>query len=181
MTPSTSDDLAFAPPPRQMRRERFVARFGAIYEHSPWVAERAWDAGLSAGSDRVAGLAATMAAVVAAASEEEKLALISAHPDLAGRLALRGELGAHSAVEQASAGLDSLSAADFARFQNLNTAYRQRFGFPFVIAVRGLTPAAILAAFEKRLENDRAREIKTALAEIDKIARLRLKAMVAEG
>ena len=181
MAPSAQDDLAFAEPPRRLGRAKFVERFGAVYEHSPWVAERAWETGLNAASDHVAGLAAAMAAVVAVASEEEKLALVSAHPDLAGRLALRGELGAHSATEQASAGLDALSAADFARFQSLNTAYRERFGFPFVIAVRGLTPAVILTAFEARLQNDKPSEIKTALAEIDKIAHLRLRAMAAEG
>jgi len=115
-----------------------------------------------------------MVGVVAAAPDEAKVALIAAHPDLAGRVAREGRLTAASAFEQAGAGLDALSPAEIARFDADNGAYRTRFGFPFVICARENTKASILAALARRRENDRATEIATALAEIAKIARLRM-------
>lgn len=140
----------------------------ALFEHSPWVEERA-DSRPSSG-DRHADLMA----VVEAASEEEKLALIRAHPELAGRAVVDGTLTKASAAEQSSAGLDRLLPHEFVRFQSLNSAYRNRFGFPFIICVRLTDKAGILAAMEARLVNDRETEIAAAIAEIGKIVKLRL-------
>ena len=140
----------------------------ALFEHSPWVEERA-DARPSSG-DRHADLMA----VVRHAAPEEQLALIRAHPELAGKAAVDGSLTQASAAEQASAGLDRLTQEEFDRFQALNAAYRQKFGFPFIICVRLTDKAGILAAMERRLANDRDTEIATALDEIGEIVRLRL-------
>ena len=140
----------------------------ALFEHSPWVEARA-DARPSSG-DRHADLMA----VVHDATPEEQLALIRAHPELAGKAAVDGSLTEASAAEQASAGLDRLSQAEFDRFHALNRAYREKFGFPFIICVRLTDKAGILAAMERRRANDRDTEIATALDEIGKIARLRL-------
>jgi 2-oxo-4-hydroxy-4-carboxy-5-ureidoimidazoline decarboxylase len=141
----------------------------ALFEHSPWVEARA-DAGPSSG-DRHADLMA----VVHAASPEEQLTLIRAHPELAGKAAVA--LTEASAAEQASAGLDRLTQAEFDRLHALNAAYRQKFGFPFVICVRRTDKAGILAAMERRLANDRDTELSTALGEIGEIVRLRLESI----
>jgi len=156
-------------------KQAFVARYGGIYEHSPWVAECASVA--VADEADVDAIANAMAACVDAAPREERLALIRAHPDLAGRARVGGALTADSEAEQSSAGLDQCSPEEYERFQALNDAYHARFGFPFVVAVRELSRAGILARFEQRLENDRDTEFETAIAEIHKIARLRLHAM----
>lgn len=140
----------------------------ALFEHSSWVEARA-DA-LPSSGDRHADLMA----VVAAASGEERLALIRAHPELAGKAAIDGTLTRASAAEQASAGLDRLTPAEFARFHDLNARYRARFGFPFIICVRLTDKAGILAAMEARLANDPETEIAAAIDEIGKITRLRL-------
>lgn len=140
----------------------------ALFEHSPWIEARA-DA-LPATGDRHADLMA----VVHAATADEQLALIRAHPELAGKAAIDRTLTAASAAEQASAGLDRLSEAEFARFHALNAAYRERFDFPFIICVRLTDKAGILAAMEQRLRNDRETEIVTAIAQIGEIVRLRL-------
>jgi len=153
----------------------FIARYSGIYEHSPWVAELV--APLASENDSVDTLAELMADCVDNAATEKQLALIRAHPDLAGKARLAGELTRESSEEQASAGLDQCSAEEYSRFQALNTAYREKFGFPFVMAVRGSDRKAILEAFAARLENDYALEFETALLEIHKIARLRLDSM----
>ena len=153
----------------------FVRRFGGIYENSPWVAELA-----AAHVDESAGvesIARVMADCVDNASRERQLALIRAHPDLAGRAAVAGELTAESTEEQSSAGLDQCTPDEFERFTGLNEQYRIKFGFPFVMAVRGRSRDEILAAFERRLGHDYDAEFETALEEIHKIARLRLEAM----
>ncbi len=155
-----------------MKEREFIARYGGIYEHSAWVAEKA--AELVDDSADVDVIARVMADCVDNASRERRLALIKAHPDLAGKAAVAGELTDESETEQSSAGLDRCSPDEFARFQALNTAYRRKFGFPFVMAVRNSTRAQILAAFESRLENDYDEEFETALLEIHKIARMRL-------
>jgi OHCU decarboxylase len=154
----------------------FVATLGTIYEHSPWVAQRSLT---KRPFSDIAALATAMASIVAQATEAEQTALILAHPDLAGRLARAGALEAASAGEQAGLGLDRLSDAEFDRFDQLNTAYRTRFGFPFIIAVKRHTRASVLAAFEARLNHDHATERATALREIDLIARLRLDSLLA--
>ena len=141
----------------------------ALFEHSPWVEQRA-DARPSSG-DRHADLMA----VVREATPDEQLALIRAHPELAGKAAVDGSLTEASAAEQASAGLDRLTQDEFDRFHALNADYRKKFGFPFIICVRLTDKAGILAAMERRLANDRATEIATAIEQIGEIVRLRLK------
>ena len=151
--------------------DRFVETLGGIFEHSPWVADAVAPLRPFASLD---ALHAAMAAAVAAAGESEKLALLRAHPDLAGKLARAGALTDASTAEQASAGLDRLSEEEFQRFTAFNIAYTEKFGFPFIIAVRENTKASILAAFGRRITNSREAEFTTALAEVAKIARLRL-------
>ncbi len=153
----------------------FVRRYGGIYEHSAWVAERA-EAHLGGCRDPEE-IAKAMAQCVDNAALDEQLELIQAHPDLAGRAAVAGELTAASASEQAGAGLDRCSAREYEQLQKLNRDYREKFGFPFVMAVRGRSRAEILAAFAARLDNDPETEFQAALAEIHKIARMRLLAM----
>jgi OHCU decarboxylase len=149
-----------------MSRGAFLARFGPVYEASSWVAEGVWPDP----PDDLAGLAAAMAAVVDAAPRERRLALIRAHPELASR----AKMADASVAEQAGAGLDQCSPAEFEAFQRLNAAYNARFGFPFIIAVKGLGRADILAAFEARLANDPQVEFDTAIAQIHRIAGFRL-------
>ena len=167
----------FHPPPREMSRQEFVARFGGVYEHSPWIAEALYDRGLTPAEDTPDGLAAALATVLASAGDDAKLALIRAHPDLAGRAAIAGDLTATSKSEQAGAGLDQCTPEEYRRFQELNEAYRQKFGFPFILAVAGKSRRDVLAAFDARLENDPNTEFCAALDEIDTIARFRLQAM----
>ena len=155
----------------------FIAHYAAVYEHSPWVAEQV--APFVGDNDDATQIAALMADCVDNAATQRQLELIRAHPDLAGKAQLAGELSADSTAEQAGAGLDQCSPDEFERFQSLNSAYRDKFGFPFVMAVRGSTRHEIIAAFAERLENDYDLEFETALAEIHKIARLRLDAMEA--
>lgn len=151
--------------------DAFVARFATLFEHSPWVVERA------AKRRPFADLHAGLMQVVADASEAERLALIRAHPELAGKAAIDRTLTAESTAEQASAGLDRLTPAEYDRFHVLNAAYRERFDMPFIICVRLTDKAGILAAIESRLANDRATEVDAAIAEIGKIVRLRLEDM----
>ena len=164
--------------PSQMEKADFVARFGGIFEHSPWIAERAWGLELGPAHDTPAGLHNALARMFRSASEAERLGVLTAHPDLAGKLAAAKRLTAESTAEQASAGLDALTDAERARFTELNTAYVARHGFPFIIAVRDNTKASILAAFEARLNNDRTTEFATACAQVERIARLRLEDML---
>lgn len=164
----------FKVPPSTMDRKRFIEVFGRIYEHSPWIAETVFDAGLLPADDSIDELHRAMAAVVDRAPEPRRLALLCAHPDLAGKLALRGAITAESTGEQASAGLDKCSPAEFERFSQLNEAYKLKFGFPFIMAVKGRSRSEILAAFEARSGNDRATELQTAIQQVNEIARLRL-------
>jgi 2-oxo-4-hydroxy-4-carboxy-5-ureidoimidazoline decarboxylase len=162
-----------------LSREAFIRRYGGIYEHSAWVAEAAWDRGASAAA--ADELPALLASCVDRASDDAKLALIRAHPDLAGRAAIGGALTAESTAEQASAGIDRCTPAEYERFQQLNDAYKHKFGFPFVMAVRHSTRQEILAAFELRLQNDGPTEVRTAISEIHRIAQLRLDALREAG
>ncbi|MBD3897107.1 2-oxo-4-hydroxy-4-carboxy-5-ureidoimidazoline decarboxylase [Halomonas sp. ML-15] len=166
------------PRPSQLDRSAFVASFGDIYEHSPWVAELAWEAGLGDAQDSPAGLAAAMGEVLRSASAERQLEVIRAHPDLAGKAALAGKLTDDSTREQAGAGLDQCSPDELARFERLNAAYKAKFGFPFVMAVKGNDRHDILAAFETRLDNNPAEERRTAVEQINRIALLRLEGRV---
>jgi 2-oxo-4-hydroxy-4-carboxy-5-ureidoimidazoline decarboxylase len=164
-----------SPRPSAMDRATFVRTFGHVFEHSPWIAGDAFDRGLPADVDTAEGLHRALMAVLRDAPEDRKRALIDAHPDLAGRLARANELTERSAKEQAGAGLDRLSEDEYARFTELNDAYKARFGFPFIIAVKGRGKDAILDAFERRLQNDQLTEFATALEQIERIALLRLK------
>ncbi|MGQ7244685.1 2-oxo-4-hydroxy-4-carboxy-5-ureidoimidazoline decarboxylase [Salinicola sp. V024] len=170
-----------SPRPSQLDRATFIASYGEIYEHSPWIAAQSWDLGLDEAQDTPAGLAERLRRQVDAASADAQLALIRAHPDLAGKAAIGGELTQDSRSEQAGAGLDQCTAEEFARFERLNHAYRERFEFPFVIAVRGLDRHAILAAFETRLHHSPEQERRTAIDQIHRIARLRLEQRATES
>ena len=153
-------------------REAFLRRFGMVAEHSPWVAEDAW---ASAPFGTTADVVEAFARAIHRARPQRLLSLIRAHPDLAGRAAVAGELGPESAREQASVGLDRLTPDDFTRFTALNDAYRRRFNFPFIICVREHAVDSILDQFEVRLGHDRTREIETARDEITKIVALRIR------
>ena len=155
--------------------EDFVAAVGAVFEHSPWVMRRAWARRPFA--DRAA-LTAALTATLQAASRDEQLALMCAHPELAGKAAIRGELTADSAREQAGAGLNACSPEEFAELQALNLAYRQRFGWPFIIAVTGLSRQDILAAMRQRLARAPESEFAEALVQIVRIANIRLNALL---
>ena len=158
-----------------MPKADFIACLGRIYEHSPWVAEQTADERPFSGKEH---LADRMREAVENAGDSAKLALIRAHPDLAGKLARAGALSAESTREQAGLGLDRLSDDEFERFSDLNTRYRERFGFPFVICARLTDKPGILAAFARRVEHDAAEEIAEALRQIHHIARLRLDDLV---
>jgi OHCU decarboxylase len=153
-------------------RAAFVERFGPLFEHSPWIAEAAWRERPFADPE---GLYEALVAAMYAAPRERKLALIRAHPDLAGKAAIEGTLTASSQREQAAAGLDRLTPDEYAAFTGTNDAYRKRFGFPFVVCAREHTKESILQAAAERLDNSEPEEIRVALEEIAKIARLRLK------
>ncbi len=160
--------------PKTLSRAAFVARFGDVFEASPWIADAAFDAGLPVDADTASGLHRALCAAMRAAPKEQQVALIRAHPDLAGRLARAGALTTASTEEQAGAGLDRLSEAEHTQFTALNTAYREKFAMPFIIAVKGRSKADILAAFAARMGNDRQDEVANALAQIERIALLRL-------
>lgn len=163
--------------PSTLDRDAFVAAFADVYEHSPWVAETVYDAGVDATLDDIDVMHRRLSQVMLAADHATQLALVNAHPDLAGKAAIRGELTAASTNEQAGAGIHECTAEEFARFTELNDAYKARFGFPFIMAVKGSDRHQILAAFEERIHNSPEQEFTRALAEINKIARYRLEAM----
>ena len=153
-----------------MTEEEFMTAFGDAYEHSPWAAERVFGADINS-SCRVIS---AMRKMVDAASNEEQDALIKAHPNLAGKLALSGGLTVSSTKEQAGAGLDQCSPRELAKFQKYNTAYQAKFGFPFIVAVKGLSRKDILKASKKRLKNTETQERKAALEQVHKIAAFRI-------
>ncbi|MEX0970703.1 MAG: allantoinase PuuE [Paracoccaceae bacterium] len=161
--------------PSQMDAASFVARFGSIFEHSPWVAERAHALELGFAHDSALGLHNALCRAFRSASDAARLGVLQAHPDLAGKLAAAKALTAESTHEQASAGLDALTDAERSAFQSLNTTYVAKHGFPFIIAVRDFTKAQILAEFEARIANDTASELATACAQVERIAEFRLK------
>lgn len=161
-------------------RNEFISVFGGVFEHSPWIAGRAFDHGMIREPLSAVAVHAALCAVFRSASHEERLAVLRAHPDLAGKLAIAGELTAESKSEQAGAGLDRLSAAEHARFTELNTSYMEKFGFPFIIAVKGLRKDDILSAFGRRIGNDAATEFETACAQVEKIAGFRVSALLPE-
>lgn len=158
-----------------MGSDDFVRIIGPVFEHSPWIAR---ETSLRRPLAREEDLLQALCETVRASSLEQKLALIRAHPDLVGRAALAGTLTPSSTTEQAAAGLDRLTAEEIALFQRQNEAYRNKFGFPFVICARLNKKDAIRAGFERRLGNSRDEEISAALEEIFKIAGLRLRDLI---
>ncbi|MDG1431735.1 MAG: allantoinase PuuE [Paracoccaceae bacterium] len=164
--------------PSQMDRETFVSTFGGIFEHSPWIAERAFDLELGAGHDGAVGVHSALARMFRSASYDERLGVLTAHPDLAGKLAAAKRLTAESTSEQASAGLDALTDEERSNFGLMNTAYVEKHGFPFIIAVRDHDKAGILASFERRINNATEVEFEEACRQVERIARLRLEAIL---
>lgn len=161
--------------PSRMDRETFVTAYGGVFEHSPWIAERAFAGELGPANDSAAGLHAALAKVFRSAREEERLAVLKVHPDLAGKLAAAKKLTSDSTAEQVSAGLDKLTDEERSTFFQLNSAYMEKFGFPFIIAVKGKSKAEILSAFQTRIGNSRETEFHTACKQVERIALLRLK------
>ncbi|MBF9050294.1 allantoinase PuuE [Roseobacter sp. HKCCD9010] len=164
--------------PSEMDKDTFTETYGAIFEHSSWVAERAHELELSPAHDTAVGLANAMARVFRSASRTERLDVLKAHPDLAGKLAAAKRLTEDSTAEQASAGLDALTEAEHEVFTRLNTAYVEKHGFPFIIAVRDHTKTTIMTAFERRLHNDTETEFAEACTQVERIALHRLKGLL---
>jgi len=158
-----------------MDHAAFVTALGGIFEHSPWVAERTYDTRPFAS---VGALHDAMTRAVREAPAAMQLALIRAHPELAGKAAVRGELTADSTREQSGAGLNQCTSEEFARLNALNAAYREKFGFPFILAIKGRDRAGILSEFARRVERARDAEFEEALAQIARITWLRLDALV---
>lgn len=156
-----------------MIKADFIARFGSVYEHSPWVAEAVWPAFVAGLTPDAEEMGEAMRVAVDEAPKERKLILIRAHPELAGRTAV-ADMAEASKSEQSGAGLDQCSPEEFAEFHRLNEAYNARFGFPFIIAVKGYDRAGILSEFRRRVENEPDAEFDTAIAQIHRIAGFRL-------
>ncbi|HEY0920332.1 allantoinase PuuE [Devosia sp.] len=164
--------------PSTLALDDFMALCGSVFEHSQWVVERAFGRELGPANDTAIGLHAALCQAFRGATHDEKLGVLRAHPDLAGRLAAARRLTEESAAEQASAGLDALTDAERQEFTRLNAAYREKFGFPFIIAVRDHTKAEILAAFRRRLDNDADAEFRTACGQVERIVEWRLRALL---
>ncbi len=160
--------------PTELNRHEFLKIFGGVYEHSQWIAEKIYDAGIKADQNSANNLQSAMETIVNNAEKNQQLVLLRAHPDLAGKLAVKGNLTAASTSEQANADLDNCTQEEFDEFQNLNEKYRNKFGFPFILAVRGYYRKEILKIFRNRLNNDVEREFREALQQVHRIASLRL-------
>lgn len=163
--------------PSTMSREQFVELFADIYEHSAWVAEKVFDQGLVEEDNKIDILQSKMAKILNESTKQQQLDLINAHPDLAGKAAINGELTDASTSEQSGAGIQLCSPEEFDRFTNFNSNYKHRFNFPFIMAVKGANRYEILDSFEVRLGNDSDTEFATAIQEINKIALFRLRDM----
>ena len=163
--------------PSSMSREGFVSTFADVYEHSAWLAEAAYDRGLDKKYDQIGAMHQLMADILLSSNHQAQLDLINAHPDLAGKAAVRGELTEASTNEQAGAGISECNKEEFQRFTTLNDAYKAKFGFVFIMAVKGSNRYQILDAFEQRIHNSNDEEFERALQEINKIALFRLNDM----
>jgi len=157
-----------------MGKAEFVAAFGDIFEHSTWIANQVWDSGLNANHDSAAGLHSAFADAIHAADRQQKISLLRAHPELGLGIASAVDLTAASQAEQQGAGLDQCSADEFAEFQRLNESYRARFGFPFIMAVKGYRRGEILEVFRKRMDNTRKQELQTAVEQVIRIGLFRI-------
>ncbi|MFZ1815852.1 MAG: allantoinase PuuE [Rhizobiaceae bacterium] len=164
--------------PSRLEKREFVERFGGVFEHSAWIAEGAFARELGPAHDSAIGLHSALARIFRTASRKDRLKVLLAHPDLAGKLAQAKRLTKESTAEQASAGLDRLTDKERKTFTQLNTAYVEKFGFPFIIAVKGLSKTDILKAFKTRISNDADTEFDTACKQVERIALLRLKDML---
>ncbi len=171
MIPADSSTLIYPP---DLDEDTFMDLFGGVYEHSAWIAQKAWAQGLSVSLNTVSDLATVLARIVDSATRQQQLKLILAHPDLAGKAAQAGQLTTESSSEQSGAGIHLCNAEEFKRFQKFNRAYRAKFNFPFIMAVKGANRFQILEAFEQRLPNSYEEEFTQALLQIHKIARFRL-------
>ncbi|MBU2896630.1 2-oxo-4-hydroxy-4-carboxy-5-ureidoimidazoline decarboxylase [Vibrio hepatarius] len=160
--------------PCDMTREEFINQFGEVYEHSPWVAEKVFEQGLGEKDNEVEFLHQRMAKVLIEAEKHQQLDVLCAHPDLAGRAAISGDLSVSSLAEQAGAGLSQCTIEEFEQFTFYNDLYKSRFNFPFIMAVKGATRKQILDAFNNRIDNDVKTEFVFALEEVNKIALIRL-------
>ncbi len=160
--------------PSEMDKATFVAQFGGVFEHSPWIAEGAHALELGPAHDTATGVHNALTRIFRSASEDQRLGVLTAHPDLAGKLAEAKRLTAESTAEQAAVGLDALTDEERATFTELNDTYTAKFGFPFIIAVRDNTKASIMDAFKRRIENDRDAEFSEACRQVERIAELRL-------
>jgi len=165
--------------PSTMTKDRFVSLYGGIFEHSAWIAERAFELELGPAHDCAAGVHNALCRMFRSATEDERLGVLLAHPDLAGKLAAAGRLTAESTSEQASAGLNMLTDEERETFTALNTDYVAKHGFPFIIAVRDHDKASILAAFKRRINNDRDTEFAEACRQVERIAEFRLQDLFA--
>ncbi len=161
-----------------MDRAVFVRNFGGVVEDSPWIAERAFDTGLGPSDDSASGLCAKFVKVFRGATRHERHAVLCAHPDLAGKLAQANRLTDASAAEQRGAGLAALTDDELQEFERLNTGYLARFGFPFIVAVKGLDATTILAEFRRRIDQPEDTEFAEACAQVERIAKLRLAEML---
>ncbi|KUJ78652.1 allantoinase PuuE [Ruegeria profundi] len=163
------------PKPSLMTRDVFVGTYGGVFEHSAWIAERAYDLELGPAHDTAGGLHNALTRMFRSASQEERLGVLTAHPDLAGKLAQAKRLTQESTSEQASAGLDALTDQERETFTDLNQRYTEKFGFPFIIAVRDHDKASILQAFQRRISQDRDTEFAEACRQVERIAEFRLR------
>ena len=163
--------------PSKMNRDQFINVFGNVYEHSSWIVEQAWDGGLDYRHNSIEGLHAALKEIVDGAGYEPQLALLCAHPDLAGKLAIGGKLAKESMGEQAQAQLDKCSPEEFKVFQKNNTRYKEKFGFPYIVAVKGRNRTQILINFSQRIDLDVNEEFHEALSQVHQISLLRLSAL----
>ena len=162
---------------KQTCKEQFMQMFGGLYEHSPWIAETVWEEIQSDDSINIETLAKKFKKTVEGATHKQKLDLLCAHPELAGKAAMQGTLTADSTDEQLRARLDLCSPKEYEKFHELNARYNEKFNFPFIMAVRNSSRAEILLAFEARIDNGITQEFNTALQQVHKIALLRLHAV----
>ena len=164
--------------PSELSQAEFLSIFGGVFEKSNWIAEALFDLGISSKYDNANNLHNAMIKIFRASSDKKKLNVLLAHPNLAGKLAQRGELTKESQSEQKSAGLDQLTSDEFVEFQNLNSRYMNKYGFPFIIAVKGLTKLEILSEFRKRVNNTNEAEFHTACLQVEKIAYIRIRDII---
>lgn len=163
-----------SPEPSEMTREEFLETFGPVFEHSPWVAHRVWEHGLEFRHDTVSGMHEALCNEIRQADDDEKLALLRALPELAASVGAGEVLTGHSRREQHGAGLHQCTPAEFEEFERLNKAYREKFGFPFILAVKGYQRRQVLEIFRKRIEHDPEEEFQAALHQVMKIGLFRL-------